>query len=122
LAAGLLVLAAAIPVTAAPGDVPPVGYWEIDCPNMEPFTVGPVGIPGWEVDVKGEPPIHFRQGDIYEMTGGVLGAEPVFSAVPPAGLADKLDLGPCYMHLAGGPFDGWDIVVPNAWYKLQGKP
>ncbi len=122
LAAGLLVLAAAVPVTAAPNDVPPVSYWEIDCRCMDPFTVGAVGVPGWEVGVKGEPPIHFRQGDFYEMTGGVLGTVPVFSAVAPRGLADKLDLGPCRMHVAGGPIDGWDLVVPNAWFTLQGKP
>jgi len=60
---------------------------------------GAVGIPGWKLGLK---------------------SEPLFSVTPPPGLADRLDLGPCRMHVAGGPFDGWDLVAPEAWYKLQG--
>jgi hypothetical protein len=115
--AGLLALAMATPVAAAPDDVPPVGYWEINCPCMDPFTVGAVGVPGWEVGVKGEPPMHFRAGSFYVWENNAM-VEGPFTVEPPKGLADKLDLGPCYMHIAGGDKAVFDIVVPDAYYVL----
>jgi hypothetical protein len=117
LGVGLLTLAMAVPAAAAPRDVPPVGYWEIDCPCMDPFTVGAVGVPGWEVGVKGEPPWHFRSGTFYVYEEGVVVAGP-FTVSPPPGLADKLDVGPCYMHIAGGDISTFDVVVPDAYYIL----
>jgi hypothetical protein len=127
LAVGLLVLAVAAPATAAPepGKNKFVATWEIDCsgsnmPELGTFTVHAKGVPGWPTDAWSATPIHYRQGEFYVMEGGVLG-DP-FIVTPPPGLEDKLDLGPCSMHLAGGPFDGFDLVSLDSWYVFQGKP
>ena len=127
LAAGLLVLAVAAPATASPeiGKNKHVSIWEIDCtasnmPEFGVFTVTAKGVPGWPTEPLSSSPMHFVGGTFYVYAGGVLVEGPIPYPVAP-GLSDKLDLGPCYMHLAGGSIGTFDIVAPDSWYIIPAE-
>lgn len=122
--AGLLVLTVAAPAMASPefGRNKHVSIWEIDCsesnmPELGVFTVSAKGVPGWPTEPWAPTPLHFISGTFSIYEGGVLVDGPYPYTVAP-GLADKLDLGPCYMHLAGGSIDNFDIVAPDSWYII----
>ncbi len=116
LAAGLLTLAIAAPVSAVPVQNPQVSTWEIFCPApLGTWTVTAKGVPGWSTDWSpGTTPILFEAGTFNIWENGVIVAGPGVETAPP-GLTPKL-AGPCWFHLLGGSTATFDIVATDVWF------
>lgn len=114
----VLALTVAVPALAVPIANPHADEWEITCDEpVGTFTVVAKGVPGWTTDFeRGSQPIRIREYTFYVWVEGQIVDGPFGSTAPP-GLTDDL-VGPCFIHLAGGSMDAFDIVATDAWFQF----
>jgi hypothetical protein len=118
LAAAVLALTVALPALAVPLQNPQLSAWEIVCDEpVGTFTVVAKGVPGWPTDATiGTQPIRIREYAFSVWVDGAI-VEGPFEVTAPPGLEGGL-VGPCFIHLAGGSTDSFDIVSEEAWFQF----